>query len=187
MSEAPQGRLVLVFGPSGAGKDSVLAAAAASPAAGHLVFCQREVTRLADAGGEAHIPVTWPMFAARRAAGAYLLAWEANGNGYGIPAHYAGDLAAGRTVIASVSRTVLAAAARLGWPVTALRITAPVAVLAERLARRVRESAAEIRARLARAPLAEPAAGIAITEIVNDGTLEEAVACFLALVQPPSA
>jgi ribose 1,5-bisphosphokinase len=187
MSDAPQGRLILVFGPSGAGKDSILAAAAASPLARNTVFCQRELTRPSDAGGEAHRPVTWPAFAARRAAGAYLLSWEANGNGYGIPAHYADDLAAGRIVIASVSRMVLPAAARFGWPVTALRITAPVAVLAERLARRGRESEAEISARLARAPLAEPAAGIAITEIVNDGTLEEAVARFLALVQPPNA
>jgi len=187
MSTAPCGRLVLVFGPSGAGKDSVLAAAMASPAAMPLVFCRREITRPADAGGEAHSPVTWPTFAARRAAGAYLLSWEANGNGYGIPAHHADDLAAGRIVVASVSRTVLAAAARLGWPVTALRITAPVAVLAERLARRGRESEAEIRARLARAPMAEPASGIAIAEIVNDGTLEQAVARFLALVQPPNA
>jgi phosphonate metabolism protein PhnN/1,5-bisphosphokinase (PRPP-forming) len=165
----------------------VLAAAAASPAAADLVFCRREVTRPADAGGEAHVPLTWPIFAARRAAGAYLLAWEANGHGYGIAAHCADDLAAGRIVVASVSRTVLATAARLGWPVTALRITAPVAVLAERLARRGRESEAEIRARLARAPLGEPAAGIAISEIVNDGTLDQAVARFLALVQAPKA
>ena len=186
MSDAPPGRLVLVFGPSGAGKDSVLAAAAASPAAAPLVFCRREITRPADAGGEHHIAVTWPEFAARRAGGAYLLSWEANGNGYGIPAHYADDLAAGRSVIASVSRTVLADAARLGWPVIALRITAPVAVLAERLARRGRESEAEISARLARAPLAEPATGVVISEIVNDGALEEAVARFLALVQPPN-
>lgn len=186
MSDAPGARLVLVFGPSGAGKDSVLEAAAASPAADRLLFCRREITRPADAGGEAHIPVTWPEFAARRAAGAYLLAWEANGKGYGIPAHCAADLARGRVVIASVSRTVLAAAAPLGVEVMALRITAPVAVLAERLARRGRESEAEIRARLARAPLPEQAAGIAITEIVNDGTLEEAVSRFLALVQRPN-
>jgi phosphonate metabolism protein PhnN/1,5-bisphosphokinase (PRPP-forming) len=187
MSDAPRGRLVLVFGPSGAGKDSVLEAAAASPAAERLVFCRREITRPADAGGEAHVPVTWPEFAARRAAGAYLLAWEANGNGYGIPAHCAADLVAGRVVVASVSRTVLAAAGTLGVPVTALRITAPVAVLAERLARRGRESEAEIAARLARAPMPEPASGIAIAEIVNDGPLQQAVARFLALVQPPNA
>lgn len=185
MTEAPQGRLVLVFGPSGAGKDSILAAASAAPEARGMVFCRREITRPRDAGGEAHLPVTWAVFAAHRAAGRYILSWEANGNGYGIGAHYADDLAAGRIVVASVSRTVLRAATRLGWPVLALRITAPIAVLAERIARRGRESEAEIRARLARATLAEPEAGLAITEIVNDGTIADAVARFLALVQPP--
>jgi phosphonate metabolism protein PhnN/1,5-bisphosphokinase (PRPP-forming) len=181
------GLLVLVFGPSGAGKDSILAAAEAQPAARGLVFCRREITRSADAGGEAHLPVTWPVFAARRAAGAYLLSWEANGNAYGIPACHAQDLAAGRIVIASVSRTVLGAAARLGWPLLAIRITAPIAVLAERLARRGRESASAIAARLTRAGLAEPEAGIPIAEIVNDGTLAAAAERFLALLQPPKA
>jgi phosphonate metabolism protein PhnN/1,5-bisphosphokinase (PRPP-forming) len=175
-----------VFGPSGAGKDSILGAAAQAPAARGLAFCRREITRPADAGGEAHLPVTWPEFAARRAAGAYLLSWEANRHGYGIPARHVDDLAAGRIVVASVSRTVLSAAERLGWPITALRITAPVEVLAARLASRGRETEAEIRARLARAPLAEPGAAAAVQEIVNDGAIEVAVARFLALVQPPN-
>ncbi len=175
-----------MFGPSGAGKDSILAAAAQAPASHGLVFCRREITRAADAGGEPHLPITWPVFAARRAAGAYLLWWEANGHGYGIPARRADDLAAGRIVVASVSRTVLPAAARLGWPVTALRITAPLEMLAARLATRGRESEAEIRARLARAPLAEPGGGTDVQEIVNDATIEAAVARFLALVQPPN-
>lgn len=183
---AAVGRLVLVFGPSGSGKDSVLAAAAGHRAAADLVFCRREITRPAAAGGEAHVPVSLPVFSARRAAGAYLLAWEANGHGYGIPATCAGALDAGRVVVASVSRTVLGAAALLRWPVLPVRITAPAALLAARLSRRGRESEAEIAQRLGRASLAEPETGLAVQEIVNDGALEVAAERFLALVQAPN-
>ena len=180
------GVLVLVFGPSGAGKDSVIEAASRNlPQGAPIVFARRAITRPEAAGGEAHEAITWPQFAARRAAGRFLLSWEANGNGYGIPGRYARDLDAGRVVVASVSRTVLDAAVRLRWRVLPVRITAPASVLAERLARRGRESEAAIAARLARAAIAEPALGVAVQEIINDGTLAEAAARFLALVQPP--
>ncbi|WP_144299788.1 phosphonate metabolism protein/1,5-bisphosphokinase (PRPP-forming) PhnN [Elioraea rosea] len=182
-----EGLLALVFGPSGAGKDSVLDAAARMlPAGSRIVFARRAITRPEAAVGEAHEAITWPEFAARRAAGSFLLSWEANGHGYGIPAQYARMLDAGMIVVASVSRTVLGEAARLRWPVLPIRITAPAPILAERLARRGREDAAAIADRLARASLAEPALGLAVHEIVNDGTLEEAAARFLALVQRPN-
>jgi phosphonate metabolism protein PhnN/1,5-bisphosphokinase (PRPP-forming) len=172
-----------VFGPSGAGKDSVMEAARAMlPPGSPVVFARRAVTRAEGAAGEAHEPVSWAAFAARRAAGAFLLSWEANGNGYGIPRAVTDDLAAGRTVVASVSRTVLAEAAGLGWPLLAVRITAPPAVLAARLAARGREGAGEISDRLARAGLAEPDPGIAVTEIVNAGALAEAAARFAAVL-----
>lgn len=163
------------------------AARAMLPPGSPVVFARRAITRPEGSAGESHEAVSWPDFAARRAAGAFLLAWEANGNGYGIPREVVGDLAAGRTVVASVSRTVLGDAAALGWPVLAVRITAPPAVLAARLAARGRESAGEIGERLARAALAEPAAGIAVTEIVNAGALADAAQHFAALLadQPP--
>lgn len=183
-----QGLLALVFGPSGAGKDSVLDAAARMlPADSPIVFARRAITRPDGAGGEAHEAITWPDFAARRAAGSFLLSWEANGHGYGIPARYGRILDAGAIVVASVSRTVLADAASLRWPVLPIRITAPAPILAERLARRGREDAGAIAERLARAALAEPEFGLAVHEIVNDGTLEDAAGRFLALVQRPNA
>jgi phosphonate metabolism protein PhnN/1,5-bisphosphokinase (PRPP-forming) len=184
------GTLVLVFGPSGAGKDSVIEAARAMlPEAAPVVFARRAITRPEGAGGEAHEAVSWAEFAARRAAGAFLLSWEANGHGYGIPRAVTADLAAGRTVVASVSRTVLGDAARLGFPVLAVRITAPAAVLAARLAARGRESVAEISQRLSRAGLAEPALGLPVTEIVNGGALADAARAFVALLgdQAPKA
>lgn len=182
------GRLVLVFGPSGAGKDSVIETARTMlPEHAPVVFARRAITRPEASAGEAHEAVTWAEFFARRAAGAFLLSWEANGNGYGIPRAVTGDLEAGRSVVASVSRTVLGAAATLGFPVLAVRITAPADVLAARLAARGRETAGEIGHRLARASMAEPEAGIAVMEIVNDGALVDAARRFVAMLvdQPP--
>ncbi len=92
---------------------------------------------------------TRPAFEARRAAGGFALWWRAHGLSYGIPIAVKAELAAGRVVIASVSRAVIAEAARR-YPVRVVEITAPPAVLASRLAQRRREEADGITERLAR-------------------------------------
>lgn len=165
--------LVLVVGPSGAGKDTLMAGARAALVGDTRIrFVRRAITRPAEAGGEDHDPVAPDAFARARAAGAYALAWEAHGLGYGIPADIAADLDAGRVVVANVSRTVIAeAAARM--PVTVLEITAAPEVLAQRLATRGRETVADITARLARqVPIP---AGVAVHRIENTGTAEQGI------------
>ena len=173
--------LILVVGPSGAGKDTLLnAARRALGDDPRFRFVRREITRSAGSGGEAHIEVDAATFAARRAAGAYALHWEAHGLGYGIPAEIADDLAAGRIVIANVSRTVIAEAA-LRFPVRVLEITAPPAVLAERLRGRERETEAGIALRLARM-VALPK-GVESVRISNDAAPERAEADFVAALR----
>ena len=63
--------LVAVVGPSGAGKDSLLAALKARAPGVHVV--RRHITRPAGAGGEPHVPQTHESFAACLAAGGYAL------------------------------------------------------------------------------------------------------------------
>ncbi len=65
-------------------------------------------------------------------------------------------------------------------------ISAPAEVLAARLAARGREESADILARLDRAGFALPP-GLAVTEVVNDGTPEEGISRLLAALQPVSA
>ena len=143
-------------------------------------FVRREITRPEGAGGEEHCAVSPEEFAARRAAGGYALSWEAHGLGYGIPADIAGDLDAGRVVVANVSRAVLGEAR--GWfGVRVLEITAPAEVLARRLAARGRESAADIAGRLARA-VALPE-GLDVVRVVNDGTVEAGVLRVVAALR----
>jgi phosphonate metabolism protein PhnN/1,5-bisphosphokinase (PRPP-forming) len=157
--------LVAVVGPSGAGKDTVLEGLRGTPG---LVFARRAITRPREAGGEDHIAMTPSEFAAQD----FALQWQAHGLSYGIFRDIEAELAAGKVVLANLSRTVLAEAAAR-YPFAVLEITAPPAVLAARLAARGRETPADIAARLAReAPLPS---GLPVLRVVNDTTPEAAI------------
>lgn len=144
-----------------------------------MIFARRVVTRPALAGAEDHDTLEPAAFAAAEAAGAFALVWRAHGLAYGIPGAIRDALAAGRTVLVNVSRRVVAEAEDLGAPVAVLNVTAAPEILAERIARRGRESAAEIAARLKReAPIAARTARV--IEVRNDGTLAAGEAAFLA-------
>lgn len=174
------GALALVVGPSGAGKDTLIAEARRALAGdARFVFATRVVTRPADAGGEAHTPATLEAFAAAEAAGQFLLSWRSHGLAYGIPAGVAADLARGRVVIANVSRTAITRAEALVERVAVLVVTAPLDVLAERIAGRGRESADDVRRRLART-VPVVTARAAVVEIDNAGEIGEAARRFTA-------
>jgi phosphonate metabolism protein PhnN/1,5-bisphosphokinase (PRPP-forming) len=172
---------VVVVGPSGAGKDTLMARAREMLGDdGRFRFVRREITRPAEAGGEEHLAVTPEEFAARRAGGAYALSWEAHGLGYGIPADVAADVAAGRVVIANISRARIADAA-LMFPTLALEITAPAEVLAARLAARGRETAEDIARRLAReVTLPE---GVRVARVMNDRSAGEGAEAVVAVLR----
>ncbi len=180
-----RGTLFLVVGPSGAGKDSLLDGARAALAGDErYLFPQRIITRPADAGGEAHRAVSVQTFAEMRAAGAFALAWYANGLDYAIPAEIDRRLADGRHVVVNVSRTIADEARRRYRPLRVIAVTAPAEVVAARLAGRGRESEAEIAERLARGALALPQ-GPDVTVVVNDGSLESGIARMLEALRAP--
>ena len=169
--------LVLVVGPSGAGKDTLLDAARQALAGEAGVrFVRRVITRAAQAGGEDHEAVSEAAFLARR----FALQWQAHGLRYGIPLDVTDDIARGIVVVANVSRTVIAEAAER-FPVRVIEVTAPAAVLAHRLAARGREGQADAAARLSRS-VALPA-DVAVTTVVNDGTVQQGAARFTAALR----
>jgi ribose 1,5-bisphosphokinase len=172
--------LLPVVGPSGAGKDTLLAAArerlAGDP---RIVFIRRAITRPAEAGGEDHEALDEAAFALREAAGGFALSWRAHGLAYGIPRRIEADLAAGRVVVANLSRTVLAEAARR-YKTRVVVVTAPPPVLAARLAARGREAAGDIAERLAREVELPP--GLARVEVVNDADVATGAARLVAAI-----
>ncbi|WP_374569885.1 phosphonate metabolism protein/1,5-bisphosphokinase (PRPP-forming) PhnN [Phenylobacterium sp.] len=180
------GRLVLVVGPSGVGKDTLIDGAKTALAGSEVVFPRREITRPAEAGGENHIPVSEDEFARRQAAGAYALSWRAHGLGYGIPAAIGDDLAAGRTVVANVSRGVLDEARARFSNVRVVSIGADAEVIRQRLIHRGRESAEDIAERVARAG-AFKVEGPDVVEVRNNATPEAGVAAFLNAIGQPDA
>lgn len=162
MSEAPvlpayapdaigPGRLILVVGPSGAGKDTLLGFARAACAEdGSIVFPRRAVTRESSAS-EDNIALTADEFREAQARGEFAMHWEAHGHCYGLPRAIDDDIRAGRSVVVNVSRTVLEAARRAYANVVVVAVTAPPDVLAERIRMRSRSSDGTSEQRLNRA------------------------------------
>lgn len=176
------GRVFAVVGPSGAGKDTLIEAA--RRARPDLAIARRVITRPESAGGEDFEGVSEAEFLARRAAGEFALDWKAHGLRYGIPA--AALAVAGRDVIFNGSRAALDRAVTLLPGLRVIRVSAPSSVLVERLVARGRESREEIEARVLRASYDVPE-GLPVTDVRNDGTVEDGVARFLAALQPVSA
>src|SRR3546814_16504362 len=111
MMGGQSGRLVLVVGPSGVGKDSVIDGARAALAGrDDVVFPHRVITRAAGLGGEDYVAVSPQAFAAMRARGDFALSWAEHDLHYGIPATIDADLASAQQVVINASPAVIDAA-----------------------------------------------------------------------------
>ena len=173
------GRLVLVVGPSGAGKDTLLnlTRAACAGDAG-IVFPRRVVTREASLA-EDNAQVSPDAFRAALARGEFAMHWEAHGHCYALPRAIDDDIRAGRTVVVNASRTVIEATRRLYADIVVVLITAPPDVLERRLAMRARGSDGSIEERLRRA--VDEAAPDAT--IVNVGAAEDHARRLLEIIR----
>jgi ribose 1,5-bisphosphokinase len=164
------GRLVLVVGPSGAGKDTLLGRAKAACAdSRNIVFPRRVITRAASASEE-NEEVSSGTFQEALARGEYAMHWQAHGHCYALSRAIDDDVRAGRTVVANVSRTVIGAMRRAYADVLVVSITAPPDVLAERIAMRARSSDGRLESRLHRT--VEDASAAPDVTIVNTGSAE---------------
>ena len=176
------GVLILVVGPSGAGKDSIIIAARrAFEARRDVVFPQRIVTRKVDPEIEDHATVSMSDFEALEAGGAFAASWRAHGHAYGVPGSIGEDLSAGRVVVVNVSRGAIAGLRHRFSRVHVVHLSAASDVLAARLRARGRETDSEIARRVARAESAEiPAPPMSLLD--NSGALADAVDGFLKVL-----
>jgi len=145
------GHLVLVVGPSGAGKDTVLSLVRAEIARNARVIIARRIITRPSGGAEDHDTLSDAEFDRAVADGQFAMWWGAHGNKYGIPVSVDADIAGGRTVICNVSRGVVASSRERYVCVTAVLVTAPAELLERRLAARGRSSDGDLARRLARA------------------------------------
>jgi ribose 1,5-bisphosphokinase len=177
------GTLILVVGPSGAGKDTLITGArAALKGDARFVFPRRAITRPQVAGTEDSETMAPGAFAAAMAAGAFALAWRAHNFSYGIPISIDAVLRQGRHVIINVSRSVIPEARQRYQPLRIVETWAPPEILAERLAERGRESESEIEQRLARAsPVTVD--GPDVTRIETTGPVAESLEKFLEILR----
>jgi ribose 1,5-bisphosphokinase len=123
------GRLVLVVGPSGAGKDTLLRLAQAACVDDRdIVFPRRVVTR-ESSEAEDNMAMSQDEFRRAREHGDFAVHWEAHGHSYALPLEINDDILAGRAVVANVSRTVIGALRQAYANVVVVAITALVRVI----------------------------------------------------------
>ena len=164
------GRLVLVVGPSGAGKDTLLRLAQAACVDDHdIVFPRRVVTRESSAD-EDNVALGPDEFRRAQEQGNFAVHWEAHGHSYALPLDINDDIRAGRAVVANVSRTVIGALRQKYANVVVVAITAPPDVLAQRLAARARHSDGNLADRLTRS--IDDATAQADVTILNAGSAD---------------
>lgn len=178
------GRLVLVVGPSGAGKDTVIGGArTACLNDATVIFPRRSVTRMSS-DAEDHNAIAPAEFTRAVQDGAFSFWWDAHGLQYGIPRHVDNDIAAGHTVVCNVSRSVVTELRARYAHVTVVLVTAPAEVLAARLAGRSRASDGDLALRLQRNIAYAGFEADAVIE--NAGERQLAIRQFVALIKSAS-
>ena len=175
--------LVLVVGPSGVGKDTLIAYCRSRLTGDEgFVFARRAVTRPAGDSSEDHDAMSEEVFQRNAADGDFAIHWRAHGLGYGLPASVEDDLALGRTVVVNVSRSVIEDARRRYRRVTIVSVTAPRNILAGRLHGRGREAGDDIDQRLARAETLY-VGGSDVVHLDNSGPIEHAGEAMLRILR----
>ncbi|TVR39650.1 MAG: phosphonate metabolism protein/1,5-bisphosphokinase (PRPP-forming) PhnN [Planctomycetota bacterium] len=174
------GMLVLVVGPSGVGKDSIIAGLLEQASTSFpLLLAPRWCTRQ-QAGGIGHLPCSEAEFDLRLQLGCFALNWSANGHRYGIGCEIDLWLHAGAMVLINGSRShaqhTLARYPQAGL----LHITADPTVIAQRLHQRGREDEKAIEERLKRQP--ELPQHERQATIHNNGKLASAIVCGLEIM-----
>jgi ribose 1,5-bisphosphokinase len=185
-----KGRLVYVMGPSGAGKDSLLAWLADNlPAQAAVHLARRTITRPVRAGDEQHHSVDAETFQGLRRAEAFAFDWQANGLHYGVHKDELAPWHAGGCVLVNGSRAYLPQALKKFPELAVVHVSAGVETLRARLLARGRETPEMVEARVRRALAFQPPAHA--VEIRNDGALAAAGAQLLEalgrLVETPQA
>lgn len=181
------GVFVAVAGPSGVGKDTVINYAREKLIGRReFVFARRIITRAADANSEDHDTLDLAEFDAALKAGAFSVVWQAHGLSYALSRSIDADIAAGRVVVANISRQLIDELNGRYANFTLVVVSAHRDVIAQRLKARGRESDAEIVARLNRIAVEDTVRYEAI-RLENSGPKEQAGERFASILEAAAA
>ena len=175
------GGLILVVGPSGSGKDTLIDGAKELLSDEKFTFIKREITRPAAAGGEDHISISKEKFDKKVKAEQYALHWQANGNCYGISKELNQHIAMGRTAVLNGSRAAISTTRELYPDLQIIQITVPIEILRNRLNNRRRETEQEIESRLSRATEWK-LEGDGLHHFLNDQPIDFSIKSFVSLL-----
>lgn len=170
-----RGTLVVVVGPSGAGKDSVLNWLVQHwQGATPLYRARRTITRAPEPDGEGHESVGADEFELLRSSEQFAWHWAAHGLQYGVRHTELAGLHTGKLVMVNGSRGHLAMATARFPEMAVLHITASESTLTQRLLARQRESAEDIHRRVLRTQQLPKLQHPRSLTILNDGSLMDA-------------
>jgi ribose 1,5-bisphosphokinase len=150
MTRVINGVFVGIVGPSGAGKDSVMARAQAMlHGDSSIMFPQRIVTRPPDAT-ECNVAISLSDFERLRADGGFALSWAAHNLSYAVPVEIDAFVVQGSVVVVNVSRSVVPLLRDRYIQGRVVLIDAPAHIRRARLAQRGREDDLSVHERLGR-------------------------------------
>ena len=173
-------KIILVVGPSGSGKDTLLRSARSALAdREQFGFAKRYITRPPD-GSEDNYYLDSRAFEVLKKCGFFISSWQAHQNYYGIGAHILEEANGLETVICSVSRSAIMDFELRCEQTTTIEVTASDEILRARLLSRGRETEADVGRRLARARQRV----VAKKHIIFDNSLplEESCTRFISLL-----
>ncbi len=179
--------LIYLIGPSGAGKDTLIARMKEMPTGSletrPLHIARRCITRPAgDEGSERHWAMTESEFARALQKGEFVMHWESHGLQYGIGKEIDGWLAADSVVVVNGSRAYLPEARKIYPHLIPVLVHVNLEILRQRLLDRGRETPEEIDGRIRRAALDVPeVSGLVVID--NSGPVDRAVLAFSTLIR----
>ncbi|TDH36228.1 phosphonate metabolism protein/1,5-bisphosphokinase (PRPP-forming) PhnN [Pseudohoeflea suaedae] len=177
-----RGCLIVIMGPSGAGKDSILSLARDRlEDCDDILFVRRSITRPLHEDSEDFEPLNDVEFDAGLKLGRFCFHWQANGLSYALPITMVDHLARGGVAVVNGSRAAYRHMHAVFAETRAVLVRVEPSVLKERLRCRGREDADEIEARIERSATYLDAI-VPDAVIDNSGSLEEAAAHFVDYV-----
>ncbi len=178
------GRLIVLVGGVGVGKDSLIAALCEKHA--NIEPVRRVITRPVEDKREQHISVGHDIFRQGMSYNSFCLTWQSWGEMFGLPGSMQEKLAAGQDMATVISRVMLADAKAKFKNMIVFNITASDENVRARLEERGLDVPEIIEERLAR-PDSELSKGVQVIDISNDGPLEDALAVIEGHLQPEKA